>query len=101
MEVHQEGSPQCGQTTKIDMGPWQGKAILNRRETLRQVYDDRVSLQGGNSTISDDPARLAALTRYLSMMPQYTAAPARRYITRQHLEKVAPGEGPGEGPYRP
>ena len=32
---------------KIDMVPWQSKAILNRRETLRQVYDDRVALQGG------------------------------------------------------
>ena len=58
------------------MVPWQNKAILNRRETLRQVYDNRMALQGGNPTIADDPARLAALTRYLNMMPRYAAAPA-------------------------
>ena len=29
---------------KIDMVPWQNKAILNRRETLPQVYDDRTAL---------------------------------------------------------
>ena len=29
------------------------------------------------------------------MMPQHTAAPARRYITRQHLERVASGKALG------
>ena len=62
---------------KIDMIPWQNKAILNQRETLRQVYDDQIALQGDKSVIADDPARLAALTRYLGMMPQHSAAPAR------------------------
>ena len=77
------------------MVPWQIKAILNRRETLRQVYDDRMSLQGERSVIAEDPAQMAALTRYLNMMPQHMAAPARRYITRQHLEWAVSGKALG------
>ena len=74
------------------MVPWQNKAILNRRETLRQAYGDRTALHGDRPVTADGPVRLAALTRYLGMMPRHSAAPARRYITQQHLERVASGK---------
>ena len=83
------------QQPKIDMVARQNKAIIYRRETLRQVYDDGAALQGERTAIADDPERIAALTKYVNMMPQHTAAPSGSYITKQHLERVASGKALG------
>ena len=87
-------------THSLENMPLNGELILNKREYLQLVFEQRQRIQGFPFRISDCPDRQAFFQEYLDELPApVNAAPARGYVQPKRLFEVKSKKARGQGPH--